>query len=455
MMSFAFVSPTPWIVLALFIFGIDSESVRNFEDFLHQPETYVQPPIHYDRYEDTDPYWQFGSKTVYNLENTFQPLPSECKPMQIFMINRHGTRHSANSYIEKMTKLKDLINKMGKPKMNEKDVENLKNWEIHNDGTIDKNLSSQGVSDMKALGKRVRAAFTSLLDEPYDPENGVYKVVSAPKPRCVTSAEKFMQAALGDEELKLPKNIDDNVLPNLYVLKEQLLLSEPAVEPHESPETQIKKFKESDTFAKVLSRVATKMDLQEGVTITLEQLETIYESCRQVRATNPTSTPVWCTVFVQEDLKVLEYMDDLGWYYSFGYGCPIHEKIACHMLKQLKDSFKEKAGGRGPKGVFHFAHRSNMIVTAVMLGVAKDIKPLTYDNMDEMKDRNWRTSKLNPFGANMTAVLCDCGNGEMKVSFYINEVLTRIELGDGSTCDLCSWELVEKNFDEVIQKSNC
>ncbi|XP_050442595.1 multiple inositol polyphosphate phosphatase 1-like [Adelges cooleyi] len=435
--------------IVLLFFCLVPAFIMNAQGLHDQPsglygETNIEP-TQYDRCEDTDQYWQFGSKTVYNLENTFPQLPSACNPIQIFMAVRHGTRDSSSNYIKKMSKLTDLISKMDKPKMNEKDVEDLKNWQINDDGTTDRNLTIQGIRDMIGLGERVRATFKPLFDEPYDPE--MYKVMSAPKSRCITSAQAFMQAVLGVEHIEdLSKNVDNHVLPNLYNLKAQLggIVDE----------SQINDFKKSDTMANVLSRVAEKMGLDKDV-ITLEQLETMFESCRHGRATDPKSNPVWCRVFSKEDRKVLEYLDDLGWYYSFGYGCRLHEYFACPLLKQLNDSFKEKADGKGPKGVFQFAHRSNMIAAAVMLGVAKDEQRLTYDNMEEMEDRKWKTSKLNPFGANTAAVLYDCGNDELMVSFYINEVLTPFELDNGDKCELCPWKLVEQTFDEKIRILNC
>jgi len=38
------------------------------------------------------------------------------------------------------------------------------------------------------------------------------------------------------------------------------------------------------------------------------------------------------------------------------------------------------------------------------LGIAKDMEPLTHSNYEQMRNRQWKTSRITPFAINLAAV---------------------------------------------------
>lgn len=48
----------------------------------------------------------------------------------------------------------------------------------------------------------------------------------------------------------------------------------------------------------------------------------------------------WCLVFNPEDVKALEYREDIGTYYYAGPGRPINKMIACPTVKDLVHRFR-------------------------------------------------------------------------------------------------------------------
>jgi multiple inositol-polyphosphate phosphatase/2,3-bisphosphoglycerate 3-phosphatase len=61
-------------------------------------------------------------------------------------------------------------------------------------------------------------------------------------------------------------------------------------------------------------------------------------------------------------------------------------------------------GKKGPVGVFYFSHDTMLQLFFTSLGIARDNEPLTHSNYQKMKNRQWKTSLVTPFGGNFAAV---------------------------------------------------
>jgi hypothetical protein len=56
-------------------------------------------------------------------------------------------------------------------------------------------------------------------------------------------------------------------------------------------------------------------------------------------------------------------------------------------------------------GIFYFTHSGTILKMLGLLGLYKDDHKLKHDNYIEMENRQWRTSKIDPFGSNIAFVL--------------------------------------------------
>lgn len=54
----------------------------------------------------------------------------------------------------------------------------------------------------------------------------------------------------------------------------------------------------------------------------------------------------WCAAFTKEQLKILEYAEDLKYYYFSGYGNDVSKKIGCSLAKDLYDRFERTVTGK-------------------------------------------------------------------------------------------------------------
>ncbi len=70
-----------------------------------------------------------------------------------------------------------------------------------------------------------------------------------------------------------------------------------------------------------------------------DQMKLLYNLCRFEEAFRPSETSAWCAAFSTEDLKVLEYFEDLKYYYKNGYATDINYRMSCPLVKDMATAF--------------------------------------------------------------------------------------------------------------------
>lgn len=76
------------------------------------------------------------------------------------------------------------------------------------------------------------------------------------------------------------------------------------------------------------------------VSILVATITLMYDSCRYEKAWYIASRPAFCSAFSKEDLKVMEYLEDLRYYYLFSYGNELNKQFACPLAKELVKVFR-------------------------------------------------------------------------------------------------------------------
>lgn len=147
-------------------------------------------------------------------------------------------------------------------------------------------------------------------------------------------------------------------------------------------------------------REMTKIDY-----LDFRDVELIYTMCGYETAWRHSlfdGKSIWCSVFRKEaHLKIMEYLEDLEYFYIDGYGFEITRKLACRtvedILKFLDSSDKTE------KISFKFTHSGTILKLITFLELHKDDFQLRGDKM--VDDRNWRTSLIDLFASNIMVVL--------------------------------------------------
>lgn len=138
-------------------------------------------------------------------------------------------------------------------------------------------------------------------------------------------------------------------------------------------------------------------------TFTDTNITALYDWCRYTWAGIENKVSPWCALFTTEDLKVLEYADDMKHYYDNGYGTQINQLLGGIPLADLLYQFQEAKDGKGKNIVTYFTDTSMIEMVYTALSLFKDGKPLVGSKKDPK--RKWRNSKLSPFSSNLFATL--------------------------------------------------
>lgn len=98
-----------------------------------------------------------------------------------------------------------------------------------------------------------------------------------------------------------------------------------------------KLFEVSPPFQQMRERVTTRLGFK--TLLSNDHLVTMYLGCSFETAWEPSLQSPWCSTFSEEDFKVLEYHQDLDYYWIDGYGYEINYKQACPAVNDLINHF--------------------------------------------------------------------------------------------------------------------
>ncbi|XP_043251459.1 multiple inositol polyphosphate phosphatase 1-like [Colletes gigas] len=409
------------------------------------------------------PYLNAGSKTAYHYMHglvTNTSIPN-CKPVQIWMLARHGTRYPGsneiNSIKKKLPKLQRRIIKnheiYGNGSLCKSDIEHLKAWEV--DSTLSKDrqkyLTKQGEEDLRSIAARYSNYFPILLqsDSVYE-ERSRYKFRTTDTERTINSMKFFIDGLFGNMS-----NIDTDIVPTdedtllqLYKTCKPWLDSKR----NSSMNFEVEAFVNGSVMNQTIHEVSQRLGFADD--LPFDSVSTMYTACTFERAWFVDKLSPWCAAFTKESLKVFEYEEDLYYYYYSSYGRELSDKIGCTTLQDMFNHFLKLEKGDSndePYGVFYFTHSTSLQLLFRTMGFAEDTIPLKASNYEAMKNnRKWRTSHLVPFAANIAAVFYRCDSSN-KVRFYLNEKPLYLEGCDSGVCD---WEYLKETLGNTAFNCN-
>lgn len=218
---------------------------------------------------------------------------------------------------------------------------------------------------------------------------------------------------------------------------------------NELPTSEVNQFIASSTYQDMLREVSMRLGFK--LILTTAQVELIWDMCRFEQSWYIEQLSPWCAAFTKSHVAVLEYKEDLFYYYKAGYGNPVNENLACTAMTDMLKHLKSRTG---PKVVASFAHSTNIQLMIAAMGVLRDQQPLRADNFYQMKRRQFKISRIDPFSANLVAIAYDCedANERQKVMFFLNEKPLELEW---CRVGLCDWSKVQENYQKYLSGIDC
>ncbi|KAL1494347.1 hypothetical protein ABEB36_009959 [Hypothenemus hampei] len=418
---------------------------------------------------DEDPYIYFGTKTSYDSltkRGGQQHIVPGCQPVQFWSINRHGTRLPKMAKIQKLRKLLDLKDEIVKNYEERKTYPNvgklcfddynlLRRWRWNDSITEDRaaSLTQQGVNELKLLARRYKTKFPQLFNYPYNDQNYYFQYTQTD--RTHDSYQAYIEGLFDQEYYR----VHANTYGNDMLLKAYRNCPEWHEKNDNNPTRNMEynKFLQSDEYQRLARQVFRRLGFKYDMNDTL--IQDIYDMCRFGKAWQLDQPSAWCIAFTKEHLRLLEFGEDLKEYYATGHGNDLVKNIGCAAVSDMYRKFEKTVQGYpdGNKVTALFTHAATMQSVYATMGIAKDYESLKADSYRRHQRRMWRTSFINPFAANLVAVLYQCQSSSQpgnsyKVMFFLNEV--PIEEFLGCSVGLCDWATVENNFQEIVESCN-
>ncbi|XP_015111828.1 multiple inositol polyphosphate phosphatase 1 [Diachasma alloeum] len=407
---------------------------------------------------ETDPYRNFGVKTPYRFASTgtFERVViPNCKAVRLWMLARHGTRYPQEEAVDRLQELHTIRWKImyhhekGMGRLCDEDVENIRRWHPHPHLTEQdaSKITDEGWREGEELGKRLKDAYPELFQSSIkDINSHNYRFRSIKASRSIVSLQAMIKGLFGDEsavELVPNEKRDSLLRPDRNCYRWS----------HADRKTEVQRdeFIRGPEYAELQRNVSRRV----GFDVSPATIHNIQDMCRFETAWTRDKVSPWCAIFSKEEWKIIEYIDDIQYYYYSGYGVALNSLIGCFPAEDLINHFREseKSGTqKGPKGFFYMSTSRVLMDFFHAMGIAKDSEHLLSNNYGRMANRKWRTSSIAPFFANFIASFYRCSDpgSPHKVTFHLNEKLIMYE---GCEQGICDWNYIKEKLEETA--SNC
>ncbi|KAJ6632676.1 Multiple inositol polyphosphate phosphatase 1 [Pseudolycoriella hygida] len=362
----------------------------------------------------------FSTKTSYDSVkgSSVNPNVSACTPSKFWLLQRHGTRIANANQISKFPNIPPIQAKAisnhdnGKGTLCPEDLELIRKWKLDTNITenIAEYLTLAGWIELENIASRYQFAFPTLLPSTYDRSKYLFQHTDTQ--RTQASFRAFADGLFGYNGYL---NVVTEPIPARDLLLRPYDFCDPWLK-NSGLETEMAAFEKGAEYDIVISNVNKKLG---GTSASKSNVRSMWQLCRFEQAADLSKPAPWCSVFSVDDVKVLEYGEDLGYYYEAGYGFNMNKNVLCEAMQNLLNFLKNDKN-EAPARIL-VSHSTSMQLLLVALGLYEDETPLTRSNFAEQQSRKWRTSQQTAFASNLAVVRYDCQGGDHDVLFLYNE----------------------------------
>ncbi|XP_065205116.1 multiple inositol polyphosphate phosphatase 1-like [Planococcus citri] len=400
--------------------------------------------------KDTSPYKYFSEWTSYDIVKGATVIEQGCSPIYVWGLVKHGVKSLTNEQLERNKLLSDLKkdiiqnNKEKRCTLCSDDFQNINNW--------DNSLTEKQNEDLSKIAYTNHETFATYLTNYIDsttqkPTKDNFEFRTSKVTEAAGSALKFTNKLLGTSSEKAQ---DNGVTENNVLLRAKSDCSKWSENNKERDD-----FISTPIYQAMSYRISNRLGFKSQ--LPFDKILAMYESCVIGNTLSTTTKPAFCAAFLQEDMKVMEYREDLKHYYTSGYGSTLSEKIGCPLVKDMVDKLSKASTGNleGKKGAFYFADDENVMGMVTKLGLYRDEEPIKHDNYQfQSTNRKWRSSSLSPYTATMHAIVFNCANNEKKVEFYHNQNVVKFDACKSSTGNKCPLDTFLTEVKKTIAKDD-
>lgn len=355
----------------------------------------------------------FSSITSYETNrgrNTIDPEVSSCRPAKFWFVSRHGTRLQTRTELQNILDNSERLSReilknyrAGLTSLCADDVALLTNWRFDPNITLDmeQQLTVAGWNEFQDMAQRYQAAFPTLLPSTYSRADYLFRTTHTS--RTLGSMRAFADGLFGHNGYQ---QVTFEDVPN----------PDPLLRPHDfcpllndvrDDTTEPQAFIDGPEYQLMLSQVSAKLGFHGSRHLRVSDIDILNNLCKFEQIWNLNVSSPMCAAFSVANYEVLEYYDDLFFYYRYGYGHPefrtLYENIYCYAMQDLL-TFIASDDPNDHRAKLYGGHTATVQMLAVTLGLFEDADHLTRHNFAQQSFRLWRTSYHAAMGTNMVVV---------------------------------------------------
>lgn len=164
-------------------------------------------------------------------------------------------------------------------------------------------------------------------------------------------------------------------------------------------------FEAGPEYNEMLEQVNRKLGFFGANQLNSRDVRTVWDFCKFDQGWNPSTPSPWCAAFSIANHAVLDYLEDLDYYYGMGYGgdVPLFANMNCLVMQDLL-RFLESNDASDHLARLYSSHSRALQLFLVTLGVFSGDAPLTRHNFAQQESRQWRSGFIAPMASNFVVV---------------------------------------------------
>lgn len=251
---------------------------------------------------------------------------------------------------------------------------------------------------MKNIAQRYQRYFPTLLPTTYDRNRITFRHTDRQRTQATTRA--FADGIFGYNGYQ-------------QVVVEQIPNPDRLLRPHDgcplydaASDNTVQRvaWQNGNEFQTMMTQVNDKLGLTGNQRLSARQTRTIWELCNFEQLWNLGSPAPFCGVFSPHNNLMLEYFEDLDYYYNAGFGGPrrLFENLNCPLIQDMLDFLSGDLTAETTR--IYTTHSTAFQLFLVTLGAFGNDVPLTAANFNQQSVRQWRSSLITPMAVNIAAI---------------------------------------------------
>lgn len=334
---------------------------------------------------------------------------STCNPSKFWMLSRHATRWPQPTELNDIWATDRLHGEIrsnydqGKTSLCASDIELIRNWQFDPNITHEfaYYLSEAGWNEMEGLGQRFQAAFPTIFSS-YSPNDYLFHSNTLEQPTRL-SLHAFADGLFGvnaNEQIEFEELTSPDYILRAY--EHCPLYQEIVANISEQVE-----FREGPEYQEMTSQVSGKLGFHASHALRNSEVDIFALICKYEQIWDLNSTAPLCGAFSVANRQVIEYYEDLEFYYRNGPGRTeyrrLFENLACFNMQDLMRFLQSNDVNDHKARIFN-GGITILPMMLTILGTFDTDEPLTRHNFAQQSGRVWKAGIVMPMAGNLVAI---------------------------------------------------